>query len=230
MSDKEKGAKDPESLNGKEGAKQEETPPSKEVIAELKRKAEEFSTVKEQLSETQDLVKSLQEKLEASGALTPKEKKVLDQGVTDQKELVKIIKANAAKGDKDAIAWLAAIKEEAIDTANQIFEERWTKAELARDFEKQDELMEIACAEQKVDQKELYKLVNPYAKAYMNESPSRQFKLAYNEYKRVKDIDAREAKLKQDEDAAKNFRDGGSQQTGGLKTRDWSKTGEWRKA
>ena len=211
--------------------------PDENVIAELKRKTEEFSTVKgevsslkEQLGEAVGVIKSLQAKLDANGLLSPKDSKKAETVVKDTKALVKQLRAQAEAGDQDALAYLSAIEETVEDRANKIFEERWNKAELQRDFDKQDDVLKGAAKEEGVDVEALMKLIDPFAEPYTNLLPSKQTEKALRDYRKDKDMKAREAKLQESENAEKNFRDNGGSNTVNLKTKDWSKPGSWRDA
>ena len=207
----------------KKGANDEGSPTPEQLraaqdSAEVFRK--ELDDVKERLEEKESKLEELNAKIKADEATAVEKRKaeLLKAGITDDEALVAELEGLAAKGDVTARAYLRKMEKIAEAVADKKVKEHLTKAELERDFDRRDELVEVKLEEwnkgkEKADVLTAAKFkeaVGAYADPGLASNPSKQFRQAYDLF--VERENFKREKAEHEAEKLKNgqFRDSGT--------------------
>ena len=228
MTVEEEAAKEAAAAAAEKGAK-DGGAPTPEQLKAAQDKAEEFrkeaEEAKEQLEESKKELEKLEEKSKLSQA--EKERKLkLELGISDDEALVAELEGLAAKGDATARAYLKKMEKIAEAIAEKKVKEHLNKAELERDFERRDELVELKLEEwnkgkEKTDILTIAKFkeaVGVYADPGLAGNPSKQFKQAFEVFQERETFKREKAEHETEKLKSGQFRDGGTSSDGGGKT------------
>ena len=183
----------PESLR----AAQDAAESARKEVAELKEAIEERDS---QLSEFQTKLKTFEDNFERRGK---------GEKVTDPAALAKLLRQQAANGDKDAIA----VTEAAREIAREEFGNASMKERIEASYGDQELFLAEKAKKHGMSMEKLIETIDPHAGAFMKELPHLQTELAYESWLNVVALQDREAKIIAREKELGLWKDSGTETT-----------------
>lgn len=220
----------------KTGAMEVVSPPTKEsatVMAESLRAAQdsaeaarkESASLREMLEETQSQSQEFQEKLSTFEKRMNKEGR--SEKIETREDLVRTLRAQAAAGERDAVAVLESARE----IAREEFQNLSTKARIQESARMEDSFLANKAKEHGMDENKFTLMLDKYAAPYMTELPHVTVELAYRDWQKEAALTTRETRIKEKEIEMGLYRDDGAEgEAGGTKKVAAGQKANWRDA
>lgn len=200
----------PESLR----AAQDSAESARKETATLKTMLEDTQSQNEEFKST---IAEIQKQMERDGKT--------QKGVQDASALAKTLRAQAAAGDKDAIAVLESARE----IAREEYGAASMKERMEASYDQQESFIESKAAEHGITAEKFQLTIDKYAEPYANKLPHVQAQMAYAAWKKEDSLSTREARILEKEKEMGLYRDPGSEGASGDK-KPGSQAKNWRDA
>mgnify|MGYP001582295565 CR=1 FL=1 len=209
MADKTIVTKEPVTESGDNGSK----PPGEgknQVEKDLENKVREnlraeYERKEKVLSDKLALTEDRLAELEEKAHLTESQQRELERLESRKDNIESELDAMEHSEDKNVRLWVAKAKKEAEKARDEAKSLAYSDvfSSLAEDW------MEEKAVELGLEYKDFRKSINPYAGKYLEKNQLSRAKLAFRDWKRVQDLEKREADLKAKEEKAGEFSEGG---------------------
>lgn len=220
----------------KTGATEVASPPAKTesaITAESLKAAQnsaeearkESASLREMLEESQTQAEEFQEKLASFEKRMEKDGKI-EKGVLDVEKLADTLEAQAAAGDKDALAVLKAAERRAM----KVYSEASMKERMESSYDQQESFLDAKAKEHGMTPEKLSLAIDEHAAAFANKMPHVQAQLAYAAWSKEQSFSAREARIVAEEKKLGLYRDGGTEGAAGETKKVADGPGNWRDA
>lgn len=224
MDEIKKGATDVASPPADESAKFAESLKAAQGAAEAARKQSE--SLQEMLEDRDGQIEEFQNKLSAFEKRMERDGKV-EKGVTDVDKLADTLEAQAAAGDKDALAVLKAAERRAI----KVYQDASMKERMESAYDQQETFLEQKASEHNMSVEKLIGEIDEYSVAFGNKLPHVQAQLAYAAWSKDQALSTREARIIAKEKEMGLWRDDGAEGASGEEKKSSSSKGSnWRDA
>lgn len=212
------------SSSSKESATMADSLRAAQDSAEAARKQSE--SLQEMLEEKEAQNEEFQNRLDAFEKRMERDGQV-EKGVVDVDKLADTLEAQAAAGDKDALAVLKAAERRAM----KVYTEASMRERMESSYDQQESFLEQKATLHGMSREKLALAIDEHSAAFANKLPHVQAQLAYASWEKEQSFSTREAAIIAKEKELGLFRDGGTEGNAGEEKSKSSKgQGSWRDA